>query len=121
MTDNNDFIKQRKLIITQLLLTILIVVFYAKINNDIMAGLSALAGCVVALINTALFLVSAVIARTTKEVKQGIVIAYLLAGVRFVLVAVLFAMGAILGLSMLPMIVGFIVLQLGQLVNLIYR
>ena len=112
------YILKYKVIFAQILLTLLVGLFYSIKNPDIIMGFSAVIGSSIVLVNTILFLWGVFIARNMAEARQGIIIAYLFAGVRFVLVAVLLIVGILSGLKVLPMIVGFVVAQLGQFVNL---
>jgi F0F1-type ATP synthase assembly protein I len=109
---------KNKVIVAQLVLAFLVWFFYNIKNPDIMLGFSAVLGSSIALINTIVFLLSVKIAQNAQQAKQGIVIAYLFAGVRFVLVGILLVIGIVSGLMVLPMIVGFVIVQLGQFVNL---
>jgi F0F1-type ATP synthase assembly protein I len=111
-------ILKNKVIVVQLVLAFLVWLFYNIKNPDIIVGFSATIGSGIALINTIVFLLSVKIAQNAKQAKEGIVIAYLFAGVRFVLVGILLVVGIMSGLTVLPMIVGFVIVQLGQFINL---
>ena len=110
--------KDNRVIIIQLLLTFLVWLFYNFKNPDIIIGFSAILGSSIALINTSLFVLSTRIAQHRESAREGIVIAYVFAGFRFLLVGLLLVIGISFSLSVLPMIVGFVIVHLGQLISL---
>lgn len=112
------YLLKYKIIFAQILLTFLVGLFYSIKSPDIILGFSAVMGSSIVIVNTILFLWSTSIAKNIADAKQGIVVAYLFAGFRFVLVGVLLVVGISFGLKVLPMIVGFVIVQLGQFVNL---
>lgn len=97
---------------------ILVVVFYATQDN----ALAAAYGFAIGLINILMLQFTFVKAnqRAAEDPKAGMLILYMSAVIRFILLAVLF----VLGLSVLdqseafPVIITFVLMQIGQLFNL---
>lgn len=104
-------------IAVQLLLLLTIYLLLALCNQCIILSSSAGYGGMIALINAVIVLVINQLSQTVakKNPKQGVALVFVFAGVRFLLIGVLFAVGiGGLKLDALSMLVVFSILHLGS-------
>ena len=109
---------QKKAIWLQGGLGLLAVVGFGVVQN---AWLSALFGFGIGLLNLAMLSMSFRIAnaRVAENPKAGMTVLYISAVIRFILLAVFFALGmALVGLEPMPMVLTFVVMQLGNVLSL---
>ena len=113
-----------KNLLTQISLIIPIFFIFFTFQLCIMPCYSVAYGMGISLLNVCVSTVASVLGSRIADKKpaQGVAIVFILAGVRFVMIGVLFAVGmSVLKLNALNMLLAFVIIHLfGQLANLVF-